>query len=946
MGLRRRRRGAPREEVVNTLLAQELRRQGLPAVAERRSGDLFPDVRIELRDGGVILLEGKWESTAGQLEGQLEARLAQFPEALAVVGVVHPEGLRVVEDVAEALGEETGLRWRMYGSRGAVTPDRLELRGSVVALADYLRLLPMELEGADRVAAATEVVRYALEQAVGPLRGHQRIAVRVAGIIAEADKESDRLAALQIGCLALFNALAFQERLAGGNPAVATVREAWQGGMDGIVGVWQGICEEIDYVPVFEIAGQIAEALKDGPDELQAGVVEPLLRAVMDTRLVEGHDLSGRLFHTLLTDAKFTGAYYTSVPSATLLARLVFEGWPAGVDWGDHEFPGSLNVADLACGTGTLLMAVAAEAQRRHEAAGGRNAPALHKAMVEQAIHGYDVQLSAIHFAATSLAMLNPEIQFDRMNLYVMPLGADDSGVWLGSLEFLTEPAATVQHALSPETLGVREEEVSGVSGDGMEGAGRAVLPNLDLAIMNPPFTRSVGGNLLFGNRPPGDRRRLRRELARRLRELQASSTAGLGAAFVAAVAPRLRPGEGRLALVLPATVCTGASWEQTRALIEQEFVLDMVVTSHDPQRWNFSDSTDLSEVLIIATRRRAEGQVSNNGWGTKFVNMWRNPAGMYDAHRMAAAISATRPVRLEAAASAVIRDGGQALGEIIAMPETILESNRWLAVQFARMDVFRAAVRLLNNSVVTLPGARPSRLRAPAVIPMCRLDELGEIGPDVRDLRDAFDSVSYETPFPMVENHETNYRRGLAAEVNRYLEPLELGRAGRRLKSAESLWAKAGQLLIAERLNLNAARVLAMCADQDVLSNVWWPVATGDRDWDKALALWFNSSPGILAYLASRNTTQGGWIRMRKGDLSALRVLDVRALAGGQLAAMGGLFDELAGREFRRLPDMWDCEARRALDDGLSGILGLPDLRSLRRMLAVEPVVSNRRVV
>ena len=100
---------------------------------------------------------------------------------------------------------------------------------------------------------------------------------------------------------------------------------------------------------------------------------------------------------------------------------------------------------------------------------------------------------------------------------------------------------------------------------------------------MNPPFTRSVGGNLLFGSLPQVERRRLQDELSRRLRERQASATAGLGAAFVAAAAPRLLPGEGRLALVLPATVCTGPSWEQTRALIQKDFNLDMVITSHDP---------------------------------------------------------------------------------------------------------------------------------------------------------------------------------------------------------------------------------------------------------------------------------------------------------------------------------------------------------------------------
>ena len=341
-------------------------------------------------------------------------------------------------------------------------------------------------------------------------------------------------------------------------------------------------------MPVFELAAELLAALEDGPEDVRQPVIDPLVKAVDDTRRVEGHDLSGRLFHTLLTDAKFTGAYYTSVPAATLLARLVFHDWPTGVDWSDHEFPASLNVADLACGTGTLLMAVAAEAERRHRDAGGRNAPALHKAMVEQALHGYDVQLSAIHFAATSLAMLNPHIQFDRMNLYVMSLGVESGRISLGSLDYLGTDEAPVQHALSPEYLGVVTSDVAQVAGGGARGTiegAKAKLPQLDLAIMNLPFTRSVGGNLLFGSKPAAEQRKLQNELSRRLKSRQASATAGLGAAFVAAVSDKMLPGEGRLALVLPLTVCTGPSWAQTRALIERYFTLDVVITSHDPQR-------------------------------------------------------------------------------------------------------------------------------------------------------------------------------------------------------------------------------------------------------------------------------------------------------------------------------------------------------------------------
>ena len=186
-----------------------------------------------------------------------------------------------------------------------------------------------------------------------------------------------------------------------------------------------------------------------------------------------------------------------------------------------------------------------------------------------------------------------------------------------------------------------------------------ATLPDLDLAIMNPPFTRSVGGNLLFGSVPKAERAKLQKELSRRLKTRQASATAGLGAAFVATASPRLRPGEGRLALVLPATVCTGPSWEQTRSLIEKDFALDTVITSHDPLRWNFSDSTDLSECLLIATRRPDKNDGTERR--TTFINLWQNPTGVLDAHRLAQAVTSTTPAKLEETGTALLEVDGQA---------------------------------------------------------------------------------------------------------------------------------------------------------------------------------------------------------------------------------------------------------------------------------------------
>ena len=936
-----------REEAVNTLLAQLLREYGLATRAERRGRRGAPDIQAELKTGDAILLECKWDDAAGLLENQLTERLSAYPDTLAVAGVLYPARLKQADDIQAALAAAEDLQWWVHGTRGAAYPERNIRTGAASDLADQLRALPLELEGVDRVVAAAGIVGYGVERAAQSIAAQVRIAQRIADIIAETDRENDRSAALRIACLVLFNALAFQDRLSDVSVAVPTVGEARPDRtkhssliLARLRAAWSGICEGIDYVPVFRLAIDILDELSDALPEVQDAVIAPLYDAMRRTRQLEGHDLSGRLFHTLLSDAKFTGAYYTSVPAATMLARLVFHNWPPGVNWKDHEFPASLNVADLACGTGTLLMAVAAEAERRHLAAGGRRAGLLHKAMAEQALHGYDVQLSAIHFAATSLAMLNPAVQFDRMNLYVMPLGASGDNVSLGSLDFLGEDEVPVQFALSPEATGVvtnGAEKVSG-NGNGAKGAAdgeTARLPNLDLAIMNPPFTRVH--QMLFGVVPQAQRRRMQGELSRRLRSRQASATAGLGAAFVAAAAPKLRPGEGRLALVLPVTLCTGSSWQQTRDLIERDFTLDMVIVSHDPMRWNFSDSTDLSEALLIATRRARKDKSERH---TTFINLWQNPAGIFDAHRMAQAIARRRPAEFEGRGTALLNVDGQHVGEMVSIPEARIVGRKWAGVQFARVDVIRSALRLVEDSEVWVPGGRTV-----ARVPLCLLKELGEAGPDRRDIMDGFEQTDSVTAYPMVHGHDSDQRRRLTVELDKYLAPLAEPRAGRPLKSVDTLWEKAARLLVTERIRLDTVRVIAMRSELPVLSNVWWEITLDDEYQEKGLAVWLNSSLGLLTIMAERTSTEGSWVAMKKGDLEQLPVLNLRALTPAQLRAMAALFDELRDEEFERLPAMADCPARRRLDEGLAAILSLPDLSGLRRLLATEPVVSNRRL-
>ena len=391
--------------------------------------------------------------------------------------------------------------------------------------------------------------------------------------------------------------------------------------------------------------------------------------------------------------------------------------------------------------------------------------------------------------------------------------------------------------------------------------------------------------------------------------------------------------------MVLPATVCTGPSWGQTRSLIEHDFALNLVISSHDPLRWNFSDSTDLSEAMLVATRRRdREDAVERR---TVFINLWQNPDGVLDAHRVAQAITTTTPAMFEGTGTALLEVDGRHVGEMLSIPESTFAGKKWPGVQFARADLIRSALKLLDNGEVWVPGLRGES----ASIPLCLMGGIGQVGPDRRRLVDGFDRTNSVTAYPMVEGHDTEQRKSLTCSPDSYLSPLTNPKGGQRPGYGEHLWQQSSRLLVSERLRLDTTRVVAMRSDTRVLSNVWWPVRVEDEATEKALAVWLNSSLGLLTILAQRTSTEGGWVAMKKVDLEELPVLDPRRLTQPQLQALSDLFDEMVEAEFERLPGMVNCQARRALDDGISKILGLPDLGTLRVLLASEPVVANRRL-
>ena len=94
-----------------------------------------------------------------------------------------------------------------------------------------------------------------------------------------------------------------------------------------------------------------------------------------------------------------------------------------------------------------------------------------------------------------------------------MPIGLDHGVARLGSLDFLHEAEIATQFALDDTQLETTKATA------GKSSYAKAMVPQLDLCVMNPPFVSSRYGNRLFGSLPE-DRPALQRELSRRARAL------------------------------------------------------------------------------------------------------------------------------------------------------------------------------------------------------------------------------------------------------------------------------------------------------------------------------------------------------------------------------------------------------------------------------------------
>jgi hypothetical protein len=384
----------------------------------------------------------------------------------------------------------------------------------------------------------------------------------------------------------------------------------------------------------------------------------------------------------------------------------------------------------------------------------------------------------------------------------------------------------------------------------------------------------------------------------------------------------------------------SGVAWERTRELIGSRYHLEYLIVSHEAGHYNFSENTDLSEVLVLARQR--EGHEPSKGRRVvTCVNLWQQPRTAVESLSLARSLSeGVAPDLVRGQGALQLAIGQKKLGEAVSVPWPAMSDASWgFAVAFAQAELLRALYHLRRGELY-LP-----RKGLRGEVKLVSLGELGELGFDRRDIHDGFQSAVGKTAFPAFWCHAAAGVFAMEQVPNMYLEPLAKAKPGRHLKRATDLWNKAGRLLIAERVRLNTARVVSVRLTEPVLSNVWWTflpneaMPDGDHG-EKALALWLNSTLGIIMLLGQREETAGAWVQFKKPVLGAMPVLDVRGIGGRRLTELATAYDRLASQGLRPLPDMEGDATRIAIDEAVAETLGLPDLGILRQLLSREPIV------
>lgn len=966
------------EKALNALLAQALneRHPQWEASAEqsrvlRDQPAMTPDIIITPIGGGAghpVVLETEYEP-ASTVNNDALARIGVVLERSGhtveqVVAIKIPVQLATVSSVDLPIELNTAkLGYRLVRqpqgtAKATWFPETGWIRGTVDDLAGFCERIALNEHLVDQAANR-------LEQEIGSVtRGlHDQLNLNRGAVfrkIAEALHQDDDPQTTRMGVTVIANALLFQMTIAGtehilndGSPYMIPNLDPNDSRVT-VLNNWSNILL-INYWPIFHIARKVLREIPDGEANIALKALTDMVSDLAGYGVTSTGDMAGQMFGKLIADRKFLATFYTRPASAHLLAELAVAR--LAINWGDQDQVTSLRVADLACGTGTLLTATYQRIIARLRRAGTIGDRSIHPKMMETVLVGADIMPAAIHLTATLLSSTHPTEIFGDTSIFLMPYGAidgsSDNGVEVGSLELL---AKDFDRPL--DLFNSSRELITSKDSRRIE----KVLNHstADLIIMNPPFTRPTNHETAAAAGVPvpsfagfGTEADEQRLMSGRLRKLNQQITdpvghgnAGLGSNFIDLAHAKIRPG-GVVAFVLPFTVVSGEGWSKTRGLLSEHYrniCVVAIATTGSTDR-SFSADTGMAEVLIIATRLlpAEEPDTDNVLW----VNLNDRPMNLVEAVDIARRITE------------ITQDTQERKSGSVDIGDTLIGN-------FIRADISDGgcAGTVEADLAICASSLVKGRLSLPRLgnidnVSLTRLGQLGTPGLVDRDINGyQADRITPRGPFDIepIDNwkaasYPALWNHNASRETRLVVKPDGQGRIRDGCDAnAQVVWNTATQLHFNRDFQINSQPLTACLTPGTSLGGTAWPnFKLYDKKWQSAVLLWANTSLGLISFWWIGTRQHQGRARLTISRLPELMTLDTRTLTTAQLNEANDIFDQFKGRKFLPASEAYQDEARRALDEavfvdllGLKANMVMPTLAVLREQWCREPSVHG----
>ena len=288
------------------------------------------------------------------------------------------------------------------------------------------------------------------------------------------------------------------------------------------------------------------------------------------------------------------------------------------------------------------------------------------------------------------------------------------------------------------------------------------------------------------------------------------------------------------------------------------------------------------------------------------------------------------------------IKVGSDEVGTAMDCPT----DSEWSVVNTSNYVLPQIAYHIRNGRLYAPPSFLPTDIYT---IP---LRDVARIGPSHLQIRGSDPqpgrSTSYSGPFSVTEwrpgclypalwNNDSKAQRQMVVSPDRALEP----RHGSDDSMVGRVWDTASRMHMNLDTRTTSQCLVASCTVSPVVGGAAWPSIDAPEECQRGLAVWCNSTLGILCRWAMSNHEQSGRSRS-----SRTAILDLPVLEPASLKALSGTYDEFSTKPFDRIANLWRDETRIAMDNAMLERLGIDaNLDYIRLHLCAEPSVNGGKV-